>query len=89
MAEYKDCEALIKHLREIYCSECNSYNGVRCRACEAGDIIDMIDDAPAFDVKPVVHAKWKYGKCTHCGTEIPTENKLLLYGARSFEMGIL
>lgn len=57
MAEYKDCEALIKHLREIYCSKCNNYNGVRCRACEAGDIIDMIDDAPAADVVHVIRCK--------------------------------
>lgn len=35
-----------------------SYNGVRCRACGIGDAIDMIEDAAAADVAPVVHAQW-------------------------------
>ena len=35
-----------------------SYNGVRCRACGIGDAIDIIEDAAAADVAPVVHAQW-------------------------------
>lgn len=41
--------------------------------CE--DVVASIENAPAADVAPITHAKWKYGKCTHCGAEIPTENK--------------
>ena len=78
MAEYFEREATIKRIEEAYCVGCNSYNGVRCRACGIGDAIDMIEDAPAADVAPVVHGRWigsKYDpetgdymeKCSHCG----------------------
>lgn len=78
MAEYFEREATIKRIEEVYCADCNSYNGVRCRACGIGDAIDMIEDAPAADVAPVVHGRWigsKYDpetgdymeKCSHCG----------------------
>ena len=63
MAEYFEREATIKRIEEVYCADCNSYNGVRCRACGTGDAIDMIEDAPAADVAPVVHGRWmKYYK---------------------------
>ena len=58
MAEYIEREATIKRIEEVYCADCNSYNGVRCRACGTGDAIDMIEDAPAADVAPVVHGRW-------------------------------
>ena len=53
MAEYFEREATIKRIEEAYCADCNSYNGVRCRACGTGDAIDMIEDAPAADVAPI------------------------------------
>lgn len=53
MAEYIEREATIKRIKEVYCAGCNSYNGVRCRACGTGDAIDMIEDAPAADVAPI------------------------------------
>lgn len=53
MAEYFEREATIKRIKEVYCAGCNSYNGVRCRACGIGDAIDMIEDAPAADVAPI------------------------------------
>ena len=58
MAEYIEREATIKRLEEVYCVGCNRYNGVRCRACGIGDAIDIIEDAAAADVAPVVHAQW-------------------------------
>ena len=58
MAEYIEREAAIKRIEEVYCADCNSYNGVRCRACGTGDAIDMIEDAPAADVAQVVHGRW-------------------------------
>ena len=57
MAEHIEREATIKRIQEVYCADCNSYNGVRCRACGIGDAIDMIEDAPAADVVPVVRCK--------------------------------
>lgn len=58
MAECIEREATIKRIKEVYCVGCNSYNGVRCRACGTGDAIDIIEDAPAADVAPVVHGQW-------------------------------
>lgn len=58
MDEFISREATIKRIKEVYCIGCNSYNGVRCRACGTGDAIDMIEDAPTADVAPVVHAQW-------------------------------
>lgn len=58
MAEYIEREKTIKHIQKTYCADCNSYNGVRCRACGTGDAIDMIEDAPAADVAPVRHGRW-------------------------------
>ena len=76
MDEYISREATIKRIKEVYCVGCNSYHGVRCRACGTGDAIDMIEDAPAADVAPVVHGRWGQTKapfmnecedCSVCG----------------------
>lgn len=58
MDEFISREATIKRIKKVYCVGCNSYNGVRCRACGTGDAIDIIEDAPAADVAPVVHGRW-------------------------------
>lgn len=79
MAEYIKREATIKRIEEVYCADCNSYNGVRCRACGTGDAIDMIEDAPAADVAPVVHGRWVFGGdgcviCSECNEEESNDN---------------
>ena len=75
MAEYIEREALIRRIKEIHCAECDSYQGVRCRACWVDDTLDYIDSEPAADVAPVRHAKWEvvvgsngkeYMVCTGC-----------------------
>ena len=33
-----------------------------------------IEDAPAADVAPVVHARWVDGKCSNCGVDTPTDD---------------
>ena len=71
MAEYIEREAVVKRVQEIYCVGCNSYHGVRCRACGTGDAIDIVEDFPAADVAPVVHARWEWisediYRCTAC-----------------------
>lgn len=69
MDEFISREATIKRIKEVYCVGCNSYHGVRCRACGTGDAIDIIDDFPAADVAPVVHGRWEPGNpiCPVCG----------------------
>lgn len=49
---YIERGALIENIKRVYCTDCNSYDGVRCRACGTGDALDMIDDAPTADVAP-------------------------------------
>ena len=49
MAKYISREATIKCIKEVYCVGCNSYHGVRCRACGTGDAIDIIEDATAAE----------------------------------------
>ena len=60
MDDFISREETIKRIKEVYCVGCNSYHGVRCRACGTGDAIDIIDDAPAADVAPVGHGRWEW-----------------------------
>lgn len=69
MAECIEREATIKRIKEVYCVGCNSYNGVRCRACGTGDAIDIIEDAPAADVAPVVHGRWIHSRYEDCSEQ--------------------
>ena len=38
-------------------TDCDNYNGVRCRACAYADAMDFIDAIPAADVQSVVRCK--------------------------------
>ena len=76
MAEYIEREALMRRIKEIHCAECDSYHGVRCRACWVDDTLDYIDSEPAADVTPVRHGRWMnansrpktyWRRCTACG----------------------
>ena len=58
MKEYIEREALMRRIKEIHCAECDSYHGVRCRACWVDDTLDYIDSEPAADVAQVVHGRW-------------------------------
>ena len=50
--EYIERGALLESIKRVYCTDCNSYNGVRCRACGTDDALNIIEDAPAADVAP-------------------------------------
>ena len=94
MDEFISREETIKRIKEVYCVGCNSYHGVRCRACGTGDAIDMIEDAPAADVAPVVRCKdCKYGEvdnedfhdqylCHISGSDWNCGNHFCSYGER-------
>ena len=58
MAEYIEREALMRRIKEIHCADCNSYHGVRCRACWVDDTFGYIESEPAADVAPVRHGRW-------------------------------
>ena len=70
MAEYIEREALMRRIKEIHCAECDSYHGVRCRACWVDDTLDYIDSEPAANVVPMRPGRWiKHGRkwqCTNC-----------------------
>ena len=74
MAEYIERDALMLRIEEIHCAECDSYNGVRCRACWVDDTLDYIDSEPAADVEPVRHGRWiedhDYLKCPECSVMV-------------------
>ena len=57
MDEYIKREALMRRIKEIHCAECDSYHGVRCRACWVDDTLGYIDSEPTADVAPVVHGR--------------------------------
>ena len=75
MAEYIEREALMRKIKEIHCAECDSYHGVRCRACWVDDTLDYIDSEPAADVAPVRHGRWEKQRgiysCSECGMTCP------------------
>lgn len=78
MDEYIEREALMRRIKEIHCAECDSYHGVRCRACWVDDTLGYIDSEPTADVAPVVHTRWAHlggdeWCCPVCGFVITTE----------------
>ena len=71
MDEYIERDALMRRIKEIHCAECDSYHGVRCRACWVDDTLDYIDSEPAADVAPARHGRWERtadgaALCTAC-----------------------
>ena len=54
MARYIDADAATELLRSAVCTNCYSYNEIKCRSCEYDDAISYIDDVPDADVVPRV-----------------------------------
>ena len=88
MDEYIDREALMRKIKEIHCDECNSYHGVRCRACWVDDTFGYIESEPAADVAPVRHGRWEWCKdydgdsilvCSECGRVCSEEDAPYCY----------
>ena len=57
-----DADAVIEMMRvQAGCESCDTYNGVRCRACPWDDAISVVDDYadnhPAAKVVPIVRCK--------------------------------
>ena len=74
MAEYIEREALMRRIKEIHCAECDSYHGVKCRACWVDDTLDYIDCEPAADVAKGRHGNWcwegRFRACSICGSYV-------------------
>ena len=60
-----DADELENRIRKRYCEPCKvskgDYDGVHCRACATGDMLDDIEDEPT--VYSVKHGHWILGKC--------------------------
>ena len=93
MDEYIEREALMRRIKEIHCAECDSYHGVKCRACWVDDTLDYIDCEPAADVEQVRHGRWimgtgenglqaGYRECSRCGEIV--KYGYSLYGVHNF-----
>ena len=67
-----DADAVIEMMRvQAGCESCDTYNGVKCRACPWHDAISVVDDYadnnPAAEVVPIVRGKWvEIGHETEC-----------------------
>jgi DNA-directed RNA polymerase subunit RPC12/RpoP len=58
--EYISRDLALKQLNATcLATDCDNYNGVRCRACAYADAMDFIDAIPAADVQPVKRGFWK------------------------------
>lgn len=74
-----DADAFIAEEKKLYCKDCDSYHGVRCRACSFNDIWGDLDDyADAYAVEvprwiPVTE------RLPHKEWEEATENGMDLY----------
>ena len=44
MNEFIDREKAIANIKAAYCCGCEHYNGVRCRACQIMDAMDVLAD---------------------------------------------
>ena len=73
MAERRfiDANNLIEEIREERCYNCRNFKDMKCDYCGTADYIYMIEDMPAADVAPVVHAHWQpyedTVQCSACG----------------------
>jgi hypothetical protein len=47
MSEFIDREKAIANIKAAYCCGCENYNGVRCRACQIMDAMDVLEDEQA------------------------------------------
>ena len=48
---------LMASIKRQYCTDCDSYDGLRCRACHVDDMLSLVDDFLAVDAVPVVRCK--------------------------------
>lgn len=81
MARYVDIDKTIEEARLAYCEDCNSYNGVMCRACAFDDAMLQIEDAPTADVAEVKHGKWIWlegnlYECSECPEQTEVDEKM-------------
>lgn len=63
MTKYIDADALYKRLSVFY----NPETGIKAFNAAITLAKELVKNADAADVEPVVRATWQDGKCTNCG----------------------
>lgn len=58
MAEFIDKKAAIAEIKRIYCTDCQNYNGAKCRTCDFQNAVDVLEDMPKADVAPGRRGRW-------------------------------
>ena len=53
MPRYIDADAFEADCRKRYCTDCDNYNGVKCRACWVDDMLGEVEDAPTISPNEV------------------------------------
>lgn len=48
-----DANAIVRVIKRERCENCNSYDGIKCRACDADDFMGILEDAPSVDAVEV------------------------------------
>ena len=94
MSKYICVENFLKYIDDTICKGCREdgkdANGIVCRACQIMDMLGYVDDFPAADVEPVIHAKWieypraHYFKCSNCKYTVPYKKAMLYDGQREY-----
>ena len=49
MSRLIDADELKKRMEQMYCTGCDDWHGVRCKACPTADALDDIDQAPTIN----------------------------------------
>ena len=57
MAKLIDADERITEIKKQYCTDCENYGGVKCRACWVDDAMCLIDDATTVDAVEVVRCR--------------------------------
>ena len=93
MARLIDSDKCITEIKNQYCTGCDNYDGVRCRACWVDDAICLIDDAPTVDAAEVVRCRdciyyhrkigYGFGQCSKCSL-MPYPEDFCSYGERKY-----
>ena len=52
-----DADKRIAEIKNQYCTGCDNYGGVKCRACWVDDAMCLIDDATTVDAVEVVRCR--------------------------------
>ena len=78
-----NADARIEEIKKAYCTGCENYNGIRCRACWVDDAIGLIGDAATVDAVEVVRCK----DCKHYQKEFDFASKECGIFCGAFEHG--